>query len=267
MLSLSQTRNRFALLTVLLCCLSFIKIPAAFAISNACNVSINKSRIDVSSWSTESFTITTSPNQFWLESFPINCTTTINGSWFDTATFNSTYDFGKSKNSNMVENLFMFGGSLREGSNEIKSCSTSISDVCSRTYVTGYKKIEVPGYVPPKVNSPALTPNSGSVGSLICTEVTKESKNCVQNINSTWSYENCWSTNANKIQLEKWNKSKKRFEKVKTFKIAKSKQCEKKYPKLVKFDFSETDNKNKTYRIKFIGDSGGPEEKVKVTFE
>jgi hypothetical protein len=262
---------KVAFVTVFTLVLS-IQFPSnSFADGYPCQISVETTRIDVSDWSTDSIRITTSPNSFaYLGNYPKTCRTTVNGGYFDSVIFNSKYDFGHSNSVGVAFASLMNGIILREGSNTVESCAVSNNepgDFCSTAVITGYKKITVPGYVPPKLNAPTSTPNSGSSGNLICTEVTRESKSCTQNINSTWSYENCWSTNANKMQLEKWNKSKKRFEKVKTFKIAKSKQCEKKYPKLVKFNFSESDNKNKTYRIKFIGDSGGPEEKVKVTFE
>lgn len=268
---LIKSRTRISLIILFLTCFSLLKIPNAFADGYPCQISVASSRVNVGEWSTDSITITTSPNSFtYLGNYPKTCRTTVNGGYFDSVTFFNKYDYGHTNSVAVSIASLMNGIILREGSNTVESCAVSNNepgDFCSTAVITGYKKIEVPGYVPPRVNAPEVKSNSGSDGSLICTKVTNESKNCVQNINSTWSYENCWSTPASKIQLEKWNKSKKRFEKIKTFKIAKSNQCEKKYPKLVKFDFVETDNKNKTYRIKFIGVSGAPEEKVKVTFE
>lgn len=119
--------------------------------------------------------------------------------------------------------------------------------------------------IPPTIQIPNETTaqNSGN----ICLKITSQTKECFSNTNMSWTYNLCWSTIASKVNLEKWNKKKKKFEKVKTIKIKKSPDCEKDYPKLVKFTITETDTKSKTYRVRFIGDSGGEEEKIKVTFE
>jgi hypothetical protein len=264
-------KSRILLVASIFILLSFIKLPSAFPSSSACDVSIDKSRIDVSDWSTESFTITTSASGFWLEGFPITCTTTINGSWFDTGTFNSNYDFTR-KSSDMIENLFFFGGSIKEGSNVIESCWPSTSNICARTYITGYKKIQVPGYVPPKINTPQITPNSGNVKNICVKPASYTSKECQATSEMKWTYDSCWDTGASTVKIQIWNKAKKKFIQVKDVKVKKSESCkadDPKFPKGVKFTITEKDTKNKTYRIMFPSSKSysSHEEKIKVTFE
>jgi hypothetical protein len=248
-----------------------VQFPSnAFADGYPCQISVETTRVNVGEWSTDSITITTKPNSFaYLGNYPKTCRTTINGGYFDEVTFNNNFDFGRTTTLRVISASFMNGIYLREGSNSVESCAVSnieAGDFCSTAVITGYRKIEVPGYVPPKINTPPITPNSGNPAQ-ICTQATKESKVCSPNVEMKWNYENCWSTSSNKVILEKWDKSKKKFIKVKNLSIKKSSECEKKYPKLLKFSHTEKDSKNKTYRLKFVGDNSGWEEKVKVTFE
>jgi hypothetical protein len=271
MTSALSGKSRIVVIALILMLFSFIKLPSALASSSACDVSIDKSRIDVSDWSTESFTITTSASGFWLGGFPITCTTSINGSWFDTGTFNSNYDFTR-KSSDMIENLFFFGGSIKEGSNVIESCWPSISDICSRTYITGYKKIQVPGYVPPKINNPQITPNLGSTKTICVKSASWTNKDCQVTSEMKWTYDSCWDTGASTVKIQIWNKAKKKFIQVKDVKVKKSDSCiadDPKFPKGVKFTITEKDTKNKTYRIMFPSSKSYSfhEEKIKVTFE
>jgi hypothetical protein len=275
MLSLNQASNRIALLIIFLVCFSFVKIPPAIADGYPCQISVATTRVNVGEWSTDSITITTKPNSFsYLGNYPKTCRTTINGGYFDEVTLNNNFDFGRTTTLRVISASFMNGIYLREGSNSVESCAVSnieTGDFCSTAVITGYRKIEVPGYVPPPANKTLPTaPGVNSINgkTLLCVKIGDGAKNCGPINSLTWNYDMCWAGGTN-YKFQVWNKSKKKFTQIKNVKGKNSSECEKDYPKNVKFSVTEKDTKNKTYRVLFSGNStnGFYEDKIKVTFE
>jgi len=254
--------------------LTFNFSSKSWADGNPCLLSISTTRVEVGGNSIDKVSIGTQPNSFaYLGNYPKTCRTTINGKTFDTVTFNTKYDYSKTKTEAVIVLAVIYGINLVEGSNEVKSCADDgvIGDFCSTAVITGYKKIEVPGYVPPPANKNLpITPGVKSIDgkTLLCVKIGDNTKNCGPINSLTWNYDMCWAGGTN-YKFQVWNKTKKKFIQIKNVKGKNSSKCEKEYPKNVKFSVTEKDTKNKTYRVLFLGNStnGFYEEKIKVTFE
>jgi hypothetical protein len=252
-----------------------VQFPSnAFADGYPCQISVETTRIDVGDWSTDSMRITTSPNSFaYLGNYPKTCRTTVNGGGFDTVTFYNKYDSGHTNEVGVMFASLMNGIILQEGCNKVESCAVSNNepgDFCSTAVITGYKKIQLPGYVPPANKNLPIAPGLNSIDgkTLLCVKIGDSVKSCGPINSLTWNYDMCWAGGTN-YKFQVWNKIKKKFTQIKNVKGKNSSQCEKDYPKNVKFSVTEKDTKNKTYRVLFSGNStnGFYEDKIKVTFE